>query len=82
MTGAGQEFAFEGKRWYDVLRYVKKNNYSNIAYLQEMVAGIVPASSVRTAQAKMLDHNSHYFPIYFYELQTNKHLVQNPFYKQ
>ncbi len=77
-----REFAFEGKRWYDVLRYIKKNNYANIAYLQEMVAGIVPASSVRTAQAKMLDHNSHYFPIYFYELQTNKQLVQNPFYKQ
>lgn len=77
-----REFAFEGKRWYDVLRYVKKNNYANIAFLQEMVAGIVPASSVRTAQAKMLDHNSHYFPIYFYELQTNKQLVQNPFYKQ
>lgn len=77
-----REFAFEGKRWYDVLRYVKKNNYSNIAYLQDMVAGIVPASSVRTAQAKMLDHNSHYFPIYFYELQTNKQLIQNPFYKQ
>ncbi|MGC4234182.1 MAG: RagB/SusD family nutrient uptake outer membrane protein [Niabella sp.] len=76
-----REFAFEGKRWYDVLRYVKKNNYANIRFLQDMVAGIVPASSVRTAQAKMLDHNSHYFPIYFYELQTNKQLVQNPFYK-
>lgn len=76
-----REFAFEGKRWYDVLRYVKKNNYANIKFLQDMVAGIVPASSVRTAQAKMLDHNSHYFPIYFYELQTNKQLIQNPFYK-
>lgn len=76
-----REFAFEGKRWYDVLRYVKRNNYANIKYLQDMVATIVPASSVRIAQAKMLDHNSHYFPIYFYELQTNKQLVQNPFYK-
>ena len=76
-----REFAFEGKRWYDILRYVKKSNYENIQYLQDMVAGIVPASSVRTAQAKMLDHNSHYFPIYVYELQTNKQLVQNPFYK-
>ncbi len=76
-----REFMFEGKRWYDVLRYVKKNNYANIAYLQNLVSNTVAASSVRTAQAKMLDHNSHYFPIYDYELQTNSLLVQNPFYK-
>jgi hypothetical protein len=72
---------FEGKRWYDVLRYVKRNNYEHISYLQDMISGIVPANMVRTAQAKMLDHNSHYFPIYQYELQTNKALVQNSFYK-
>jgi starch-binding outer membrane protein, SusD/RagB family len=76
-----REFMYEGKRWYDVLRYAKRNNYAQISYLQDMVAGIVPANSVHTAQAKMLDHNSHYFPIYFYELQTNKSLIQNPFYK-
>jgi hypothetical protein len=46
-----------------------------------MVSGIVPANTVHTAQNKLLDHNSHYFPVYFYELQTNKNLVQNPFYK-
>jgi hypothetical protein len=76
-----REFMFEGKRWYDVLRYVKRNNYANIGYLLDLVAGIVPANTVHTSQTKMLDHNSHYFPIYFYELQTNKSLLQNPFYK-
>jgi starch-binding outer membrane protein, SusD/RagB family len=76
-----REFMFEGKRWYDVLRYAKRNNYANIDYLLDMVSNTVPANMVRTAQAKMLDHNSHYFPIYQYELQTNKSLVQNPFYK-
>jgi hypothetical protein len=76
-----REFMFEGKRWYDVLRYVRRNNYAQISYLLNMVAGIVPANTVHTTQAKMQDRNSHYFPIYFYELQTNKNLVQNPFYK-
>lgn len=76
-----REFMFEGKRWYDILRYVKRNNYENISYLQDLVANMVPANSVRIAQAKMLDHNSHYFPIYEYEIQTNKNLIQNPFYK-
>jgi hypothetical protein len=76
-----REFMFEGKRWYDVLRYVKRNNYAQLDYLLDMVAGTVPANTVRTTQAKMRDHNSHYFPIYEYELQTNKNLEQNPFYK-
>lgn len=76
-----REFMFEGKRWYDVLRYVKRNNYAHIDYLLDMVSGIVAANMVHTTQNKLLDHNSHYFPVYFYELQTNKSLVQNPFYK-
>jgi starch-binding outer membrane protein, SusD/RagB family len=76
-----REFMFEGKRWYDVLRYVKRNNYAQLSYLLDMVAGTVPANTVRTTQAKMKDYNSHYFPIFEYELQTNKNLVQNPFYK-
>jgi starch-binding outer membrane protein, SusD/RagB family len=76
-----REFMFEGKRWYDVLRYVKRNNYAKIDYLLDMVAGTVPANTVRTTQTKMRDHNSHYFPIFEYELQTNKQLEQNPFYK-
>lgn len=76
-----REFAFEGKRWYDVLRYAKKNNYANISYLQDFVAALVPANTVRLVKEKLLDHNSHYFPIYTYELQTNKLLTQNPFYQ-
>lgn len=76
-----REFAFEGKRWYDVLRYAKKNNYENIGYLQDFVSSLVPANSVRLVKEKILDHNSHYFPISTYELQTNKQLVQNPFYQ-
>ncbi|MEI6950019.1 RagB/SusD family nutrient uptake outer membrane protein [Paraflavisolibacter sp. H34] len=76
-----REFMFEGKRWYDVLRYAKRNNYEHRDYLEEMVSNTVPANMVRTARLKMQDHNSHYFPIYEYELQTNKNLVQNPFYK-
>lgn len=76
-----REFMFEGKRWYDVLRYVKRNNYAQIDFLLDMVTGTVPANTIRATQTKMKDHNSHYFPIFEYELQTNKQLVQNPFYK-
>jgi len=76
-----REFAFEGKRWYDVLRYAKKNNYENISYLQDFVGSLVPSNTVRLVKEKLLDHNSHYFPIYTYELETNKLLTQNSFYQ-
>jgi starch-binding outer membrane protein, SusD/RagB family len=76
-----REFAFEGKRWYDVLRNAKRNNYQNRRYLLEMAAISVPQDRRQTAFSKLQDNNSHYLPIYLYELQTNKLLVQNPFYK-
>ncbi|MFT3824941.1 MAG: RagB/SusD family nutrient uptake outer membrane protein [Chitinophagaceae bacterium] len=76
-----REFMFEGKRWFDVLRYVKRNNYARIDYLMDMISNVVPANMIKTAQAKLRDANSNYLPIYDYELQTNKLLVQNPFYK-
>ncbi len=76
-----REFAFEGKRWYDILRNAKRNNYERINILLNSVAISVPSNLQQAAQAKMRDYNSHYFPIYLYELQTNKLLIQNPFYR-
>lgn len=76
-----REFAFEGKRWYDLLRNAKRNNYQRLNILLQMVANTVPPDRQQSAIAKFMDKNSHYFPIYFYELQTDKKLVQNPFYK-
>jgi hypothetical protein len=76
-----REFAFEGKRWYDVLRHAKRNNYERIGLLLDMVASSVPPDRQQSAIGKYQDRNSHYFPIYDYELQTDRNLVQNPFYK-
>jgi starch-binding outer membrane protein, SusD/RagB family len=76
-----REFAFEGKRWYDLLRHAKRNNYKRLDILLNMVSRTVPGNLQQSAIAKFKDVNSHYFPIYQYELQTDKNLVQNPFYK-
>ncbi|MFN8354916.1 MAG: RagB/SusD family nutrient uptake outer membrane protein [Spirosomataceae bacterium] len=76
-----REFAFEGKRWYDVLRHSKRNNYKRLDILLEMIARCVPPDRQQSALAKYKDYNSHYLPIYQYELQTDPNLVQNPFYK-
>lgn len=76
-----REFAFEGKRWFDVLRNAKRNNFQNMRYLLDMTAISIPADRQQAAFNKVRDRNSHYLPIFIYELQTNKQLVQNPFYK-
>lgn len=76
-----REFAFEGKRWFDVLRNAKRNNYKRLDLLIELTARSVPSERQQSAIAKIKDANSHYLPIYQYEVQTNTLLVQNPFYK-
>ena len=76
-----REFAYEGKRWYDLLRHAKRNNYKRLDLLLTMVSTAVAGNLQQSAIAKYKDPNSHYFPIYQYELQTDKNLVQNPFYK-
>jgi hypothetical protein len=76
-----REFSFEGKRWYDVLRNAKRDNYARLDILTNMVAKAVPPERQQSALNKAKDYNSHYYPIYYYELQTDPLLVQNPFYK-
>jgi hypothetical protein len=78
-----REFAFEGKRWFDILRNAKRNNYERIDLLLNMVSKTVPPNRQLSAINKYKDpeHNSHYLPIFLYELQSNPNLVQNPFYQ-
>jgi hypothetical protein len=79
-----REFAFEGKRWYDVLRYAKRNDYggTNIQYLTNLAISSASPDKQTSLQAKYRDpkHNSHYWPIYDNEIETNKELKQNEFY--
>ncbi|MCR8666807.1 RagB/SusD family nutrient uptake outer membrane protein [Aestuariibaculum sp. M13] len=76
-----REFAFEGKRWFDVLRNARKDNYANIDIIIGIAIETAPANQQQSIVAKLKDPNSHYLPINQYELYTNKALVQNPFYK-
>jgi hypothetical protein len=79
-----REFSYEGKRWYDVLRNAKRNNYeaSNIQYLVNMAINSAPPEKQQSliAKYKVPSHNSHYWPIYIREIETNPKLKQNDFY--
>jgi tetratricopeptide (TPR) repeat protein len=76
-----REFAFEGKRWYDILRIARANNYERLQLLIDLAIASAPVDKQQSIIAKLKDPNSHYLPINTNELFTNKALVQNPFYK-
>jgi starch-binding outer membrane protein, SusD/RagB family len=76
-----REFAFEGKRWFDVLRNAKRNHYERLDLILEVVSRNAPAERQVTILNKYRDTLSHYLPIYFAEIENNKNLVQNPFYE-
>ncbi|WP_421939008.1 RagB/SusD family nutrient uptake outer membrane protein [Pedobacter sp.] len=75
-----REFAFEGKRWFDILRMAKRDNYKRIDLLLNMVAQTVSPALQQSAITKYRDINSHYLPINESELFADPQLVQNPFY--
>jgi hypothetical protein len=75
-----REFAFEGKRWFDLLRNAKRDNYSNLNILVELITRITDSSVQQSAINKIRDFDSHYFPIAENELFSDTKLEQNPFY--
>ncbi|MGF7232513.1 RagB/SusD family nutrient uptake outer membrane protein [Arachidicoccus sp.] len=76
-----REFAFEGKRWFDVLRFAKRNNYKQLGVLLDVVKKNAPTYLQQTIVNKYKDVRSHYLPINQDELQADKKLIQNPFYQ-
>jgi hypothetical protein len=76
-----REFSFEGKRWFDVLRNAKRNHYANKSILVNLITSIAPETLQTTMVNNIQDTLSHYLPIYTYELQTDKALIQNNFYQ-
>lgn len=75
------EFAFEGKRWFDMLRMGRRNDYARKDKLVELIIKNVPSTQKRILAAKLTNPLGWYLPIYKGEIERNKNLVQNPYYK-
>ncbi|RZL50986.1 MAG: RagB/SusD family nutrient uptake outer membrane protein [Pedobacter sp.] len=75
-----REFAFEGKRWFDLLRHAKRNGYKRIDILLDMISRTVPPTVQQSAITKLRDPNSHYLPIHQDEIFADPKLIQNKFY--
>lgn len=76
-----REFAFEGKRWFDMLRIAKRNNYKQLATLIGIISEVAPVDRQQSIINKYKDPRSHYLPINQYDIQLDKNLIQNPFYQ-
>jgi hypothetical protein len=79
-----RELAFEGKRWYDVLRFAKRNDYEgeNLSYLMQLAVNSAPPEKLASLQMKYGNRWFHYWPIYISAVEINKNLKQNEFYLQ
>lgn len=75
------ELAFEGKRWFDLLRMGRRNNYARKDKLVEIIIKNVPSTQKRILSAKLTNPLGWYLPIYKTEIERNKNLVQNPYYR-
>ncbi|MDR2130648.1 MAG: RagB/SusD family nutrient uptake outer membrane protein [Odoribacteraceae bacterium] len=81
LTERCMELAAEGKRWYDLLRFGKRDNYK---YKQRFLIEKLLESTYASptwVHSVVLDNNAHYLPIATKELQANPLLVQNPYYE-
>lgn len=76
-----RELAFEGKRWYDLLRMGRRNNYERKDKLIEIIIKDLPATQKRVMASKLTDPYGWYWPIYQSEIENNPNLSQNPYYQ-
>lgn len=74
------ELAFEGKRWFDLLRMGRRDNYNRKSELIQILVENVPSTQKRILATKLTNPLGWYFPIYDDELERNLNLEQNPYY--
>ncbi|MBN1927825.1 MAG: RagB/SusD family nutrient uptake outer membrane protein [Prolixibacteraceae bacterium] len=76
------ELAFEGKRWFDLVRMGRRNNFARKEKLVEIIISNVPSTQKRILASKLTNPNGWFMPINKDELERNLNLVQNPYYNR
>ncbi|MFA9388983.1 MAG: RagB/SusD family nutrient uptake outer membrane protein [Prolixibacteraceae bacterium] len=80
MDERGREFVVEGKRWFDLLRNAKRNNFQNKQIIINMILSGADVKQQAILRTRVYDTMSYYLPIPEDELLYNQKLVQNPYY--
>lgn len=75
-----KEFCGEGKRWFDLVRVGKRNDYQRMDLLIEILADHKTYEEAEIIRSKYSNPNSWFLPIHQDEMDQNNRLVQNPYY--
>ncbi|MBN1184586.1 MAG: RagB/SusD family nutrient uptake outer membrane protein [Bacteroidales bacterium] len=77
----GREFIFEGKRWFDLLRFAKRNHWANKNFLITILVNkVTDEDQAAILKGRILDPNGFYLPIPESDIKYNDKLKQNPYY--
>lgn len=71
-----RELVFEGKRWFDLMRVVRRKNDPTV--ILKYIAPKLTGDNMQTQKMSVM--NALYMPILQSEIQINPKLTQNPFY--
>lgn len=75
-----RELCGEGKRWFDLIRFGRRNNYERINDFIEILAEDKSYEEAQIIRSKYSNTDSWYLPIHQDEIDQNDELVQNPYY--
>ncbi len=75
-----KEFCGEGKRWFDLVRIGRRNNYERMDRLIEILSANKTYEEAEIIRSKYSNPDSWYLPIHQDEIDQNNKLVQNPYY--
>ena len=75
-----KEFCGEGKRWFDLIRLGRRNNFERKDKFIEILADNKSYEEAEVIRSKYSNHNSWYLPIHQDEIDQNNKLLQNSYY--
>lgn len=75
-----RELAFEGKRYFDLMRMGRRNDYERKNDLIEIIIQQAPSTQKLVLASKLSNPLGWYLPIFEDELERNANLEQNPYY--
>ncbi len=76
-----KEFAFEAKRWYDLLRFARRNNFEKQQLILTMAEVKTSTDDYEEIISNYSDTASYFLPIHSGEINLNPNLEQNPYYQ-
>ncbi len=75
-----REFAGEGKRWFDLIRFAKKDQFANKQIIMDILLEGADILELPSLRARVLDTMGYYLPIMERDLLYNPNLIQNSYY--